>query len=109
MNMDVATLLSNFHESISAPLQETSNALRESVQLIESQSQSNLAELTNAKLRGEISQAEFDIELSHEKLVLEAQLISQEIVIKSALQTAIDAAFSTLAAGISAETAPTTV
>ncbi len=103
MNMDVATLLSNFHESISAPLQDITNALGESVQQIDSRYQSSLAELANARALGEISPAEFDIELAREKMVLEAQLISQEIMIKSALQTAIDTAFSTLPVSVAAD------
>ncbi len=103
MNMDVTTLLSSFHEDISAPLQEITNALREHVQQIDSQHQSNLAELASARAQGEISPAEFDIELGREKKVLEAQLISQEIVIKAALQKAIDAAFSTLAVSVAAD------
>lgn len=95
MNMDVATLLSNFPEAVSAPLQGVAHELRGQVQLLLNQYHQALAELTCARDKGLISPAQFDIELGREKLILEAQMINQDIVIKAALQAAIDTAFAT--------------
>lgn len=103
MDINVATLLSNFPEAISAPFQHTSSQLHSRVQQIVSQHQGCLNELLNARSQGLISQAQFDIELGREKRVLEAQLITQEIIIKSALQMSIDAAFSSLSVNITAD------
>ena len=95
MNMDVATLLSNFPEAVSAPLQGVTHELRGQVQQLFNQYHQSLAELTCVRDKGLISPAQFNIELGREKLILEAQMINQDIVIKAALQAAIDTAFAT--------------
>ena len=56
----------------------------------------SLAELVQARLDGDLDQAEFEEELQREKLVAESELLALEVMGKAMVQKALNAAFEVL-------------
>ena len=74
---------------------ETGTAGQSVIRVLQNNKDS-LAELIEARASGDIDQDEFESELAREKLVMEAELITLEILARSAVQKAMNAAMDTL-------------
>lgn len=86
----VNTLDVNVQQGIGQSVEQLKGALAQALQTRESE----MAELVNALKSGEMSEEEFQVELSREKLVIEAELLTEEIRAKAEIQKLVQGAFS---------------
>ncbi|MFA8434908.1 MAG: hypothetical protein ACEPOZ_10370 [Marinifilaceae bacterium] len=94
MNMD--SLLREMAANAANTTQNGQELLREGVMNLLEQNRVTLEELMTALSEGEICEEEFSAEIEREKALLEAELLSLQIVGKPEAQKAITAAMDTL-------------
>lgn len=100
MGLDINNVFKVMAKTAGESLQgEAGNIGGEVLSLLDRNKES-IAELVTARCNGDITEEEFDIELQREKSILEAEMISLEIIGKSAVQKAMNAAMDTLASAV---------
>lgn len=100
MNLDIGNLFKEMAKSASDTLQgEAANISGEMLSILEN-NKASIAELIEARTAGDINEEDFQIELDREKAVLEAELLSLQIIGKSAVQKAMNAAMDTLTSAV---------
>ena len=70
-------------------------ASKEALRVFEN-NKASLAELVEAKVNGQLSEKDFEAELSRAKVIVEIELISLEIAAKATVQNAMNAAMAVL-------------
>lgn len=80
----------------SAVQKETNGNLKEIENFFTQKFDGNIPELVQALKEGDITMSDFKMELEREKLILEAELLTQEIASESDVQKAVDAAMDVL-------------
>jgi len=96
MNLNLENLFKEMAKTAGETLQGESGNLGGEVLLILDKNRESIAELVKARSNGDINEEEFNVELQREKAILEAEMFSLEIVSKSAVQKAMNAAMDTL-------------
>ena len=100
MSIDIGNLFKEMATTAGATLQEEGKNVSAEVLSVLDKNKESIAELVEARSNGDINEEEFNIELQREKQILEAEMISLEIISKSAVQKAINAAMSTLTSAV---------
>ena len=96
MSLDVSSLFSDMAQSAVRVLKDEGSGASQDFLKVLQNNKDSMAELIAARADGDLDQEEFESELEREKLVMEAELISLEIIAKSAIQKAMNAAMDTL-------------
>ena len=96
MSVDISNLFNDMAQSAASVLGDEADTAGQSVMRVLQNNKDSLAELIEARASGDIDQDEFESELAREKLVMEAELITLEILARSAVQKAMNAAMDTL-------------
>ena len=102
MSIDISSLFGDMAQSASGALEEGGEAVGAQMQQVLENNKNSIQELLVARENGDINQEDFDMEMEREKQVMEAELIGLEIMAKSAIQKAMNAAMDTLKATVSA-------
>ena len=92
MSFDISQVLSDMADAVSDSLKEDAGDIKSAVESILEAEKESLLELGEARLSGEIDQAVFDREIEREKKVVEAELLTIEIMTKASAQKAVNAA-----------------
>lgn len=100
MNLDIGNLFKEMAATAGETLQGEAENLGGEVLSVLDKNRESIAELVAARGNGDINEEEFNIELQREKAILEAEMISLEIVSKSAVQKAMNAAMDTLTTAV---------
>lgn len=100
MNLDIGNLFKEMAATAGETLQGEAGDLSAEVLSVLDKNRESLAELVEARTNGDINEEEFNIELQREKAILEAEMISLEIISKSAVQKAMNAAMDTLMSAV---------
>lgn len=96
MNLNIGDLFKEMAMSAGKTLEGESENLDDEVLAVLDRNKESITELVEARTNGDINEEDFNIELQREKAILEAQMISLEIVSRSAVQKAMNAAMDTL-------------
>lgn len=96
MRLDIGNLFKEMATTAGATLQDESGNISADILSVLDKNKESIAELVVARSNGDINEEDFNIELQREKAILEAEMISLEIVSKSAVQKALNAAMDTL-------------
>lgn len=96
MNIDIGNLFKEMAATAGKSLQGEAENLSGEVLSVLDKNRESIAELVAARSNGDINEEEFNVELQREKAILEAEMLSLEIVSKSAVQKAMNAAMDTL-------------
>jgi len=96
MNLDIGNLLKEMAATAGETLQGESKNFGEYVLAALDSNKEIIAELVAAYSKGDINEEEFNLEVQREKAILEAEMISLQLVSKSAVQKAMNAAMNTL-------------
>jgi hypothetical protein len=96
MSVDISNLFNDMAQSAASVLGDEASAAQQGIMQVFQNNKDSMAELIEARANGDIDQEEFESELEREKLVMEAELITLEIIAKSAVQKAMNAAMDTL-------------
>ena len=96
MSFDLSSVFKDMAQSAAGVLKDESGAVSQDVLKVLQNNKDSIAELVEARTNGDLDQEEFENELAREKLVMEAELITLEIMAKSAVQKAMNAAIDTL-------------
>lgn len=102
MSIDLSNLFSDMAQSASGALEEGGEAVSQQMQAVLENNKESIAELIQARQNGDLNNEEFEVEMEREKQVMEAELISLEIMAKSAIQKAMNAAMDTLKSTVAA-------
>lgn len=102
MNIDFSSIFNEMAQNAAQVVEEGGEQLGSEIHRFMERNQDSIAELTTALANGEISQDEYEQELSREQYVLEAELIGMEIQAKSAIQKAVNAAMQVLTSAVKA-------
>ncbi len=100
MNLDIGNLFKEMAATAGETLQGEGENLSGEVLSVLDKNRESIAELVVAVSNGDINEEELDIELQREKVILEAEMLSLEIVSKSAVQKAMNAAMDTLTSAV---------
>lgn len=100
MNLDIGNLFKEMATTAGDSLQEEAGNLSAEVLSVLDQNRDSIAELVEARTNGDINEEDFNVELQREKAILEVEMISLEIVSKSAVQKAMNAAMDTLMSAV---------
>jgi len=92
MSFDIDRVLKDMIEAISEHAQEDAPEIKASIRQILDNEWESLKELGEARLRNEIDDTVFDRELERERKVVEAELLTIEIMTKALAQKAVNAA-----------------
>lgn len=102
MSLDISSLFSDMAQSAARELKgEVSDASQEFLKVLQI-NRASISELVEARASGDLDQQEFESELAREKMVMEAELITLDIMAKSAVQKAMNAAMDTLKSALMA-------
>ncbi len=96
MSINISSLFNDMAQSAANVLGDEAGAASQSIMQVLQNNKDSMAELIEARANGDLDQDEFESELEREKLVMEAELITLEIMAKSAVQKAMNAAMDTL-------------
>lgn len=96
MNLNIGDLFKEMAMSAGKTLEGESENLDDEVLAVLDRNKESITELVEARTNGDINEEDFNIELQREKAILEAEMISLEIVSRSAVQKAMNAAMDTL-------------
>lgn len=92
MSFDIDQVLKDMADAISDTVKEGAGDINSSVKEILEAEKKSLKELGEARLRGKIKQDVFDREIEREKKVVEAELLTIQIMTKAVSQKAVNAA-----------------
>ena len=102
MSFDLSSVFNDMAKSAANVLGDEAGTAGQDVLKVLQNNKDAIAELVEARTSGDINEEEFESELGRERLVLEAELISLEIMAKSAVQKAMNAAMDTLKSALMA-------
>ena len=92
MSFDIDQVLKDMAGAITGTVQQGAGDIQSYLKEILDKEKESLKELAEARLRNEITEEEFQQELEREKKVVEAQLLTIEIMTKALAQKAVNAA-----------------
>lgn len=92
MSFDIDQVLKDMAEAVSNAIEEGAGDIKSSAKEILDAEKESLKELGEARLNGEIEQDVFDREIEREKKVVEAELLTIQIMTKALAQKAVNAA-----------------
>ena len=92
MNFDFDAVFNDMVIAMNNAVKDDVGDIKEYAKTVLKNEKDSLKELAEARKEGEISDAEFDRELKREKKVVEAELLTVQIITKAAAQKAVNAA-----------------
>jgi len=92
MSFEIEQVIKDMTVAINGAVKESGGDITSAAQDILEVQKESLKELVEAKLRGEIDQEIFDREIEREKKVVEAELLTIQIMTKALAQKAVNAA-----------------
>jgi len=92
VSFDIEQVLKEMGAAIGDTAQKGSGAIESYAQTILEKERKSLQELAEARVTGEIDEATFNQELERERLVVETELLTGEIMTKALVQKAVNAA-----------------
>lgn len=92
MSFDIGAVLGDMAGAVRNVVSGDSGKVRGYAKTIMENERGSLEELAQARLAGEISEEEFNDEIEREKKVLEAELLTLEIMTKAMTQKAVNSA-----------------
>lgn len=92
MRFDINTMLGDMVAAVGNAVENYADKIGPYVQMILEKEKESLEELAQARLAGEISEQEFYDEMEREKMVVQAELLTLQIMTKAMAQKAVNAA-----------------
>jgi hypothetical protein len=102
MSFDIEQVLKDMADAVADSVKEGAGDIKSSAKEILDLEKESLKELAEAKLKGNIDQEAFDREIEREKKVVEAELLTIEIMTKALAQKAVSAAIDVFVRAIKA-------
>jgi len=102
MSFDINQVLNDMAAAITGTVQQGAGNIKDYADQILEKEKDSLKELAEARLRQEISEAEFDVEIEREKQVVEAELLTLQIMTKALAQQAVNAAINVFVKAVKA-------
>lgn len=103
MNINIPQMFKEIASSVGLDLQEDGEVISENLLNVLENNKESIAELVEARTKGEINQEDFDSELAREKSIVEVEMLGLEIAGKVAIQKAVNDAMAELKAAVSNE------